>query len=442
MAKIRDLTGQTFGKLTVVNFAGIGNSRKAMWLCRCECGNEKTVVGSSLTSGLTKSCGCINIKDLSGQTFGKLTVVSLAGSSNRRAMWLCKCECGNEKTVVGDSLTSGSTKSCGCITKPFKDLTGQTFGKLTVVSLAGRDKWNIRTWLCKCECGNEKTVAGGKLTSGGTKSCGCINNIKDLSGQTFGKLTVVNFAGSSKRGHAKWLCKCECGNEKAIFGGHLTSGSTKSCGCITRPFKDLTGQTFGKLTVVKFAGRDKCGNREWLCKCECGNEKDIVGGHLTSGSTKSCGCRAGSKHRQLREKGIFTKRTNKYGYVIMHYPEHANSRKGGNICEHTYVMSEHLGRPLKPNENVHHINGVRDDNRIENLELWCKSQPCGQRVNEKQAFYVEFISEYNGEFLQDAKTEHLQGALEAIKIELERRNKCNTQNENTQSSLRQVQLNG
>ena len=383
MAKIRDLTGQVFGKLTVVNFAGIGNSRKAMWLCRCECGNEKTVVGSSLTSGLTKSCGCINIKDLSGQTFGKLTVVSLAGSSNRRAMWLCKCECGNEKTVVGDSLTSGSTKSCGCI-----------------------------------------------------------NNIKDLSGQTFGKLTVVNFAGSSKRGHAKWLCKCECGNEKAIFGGHLTSGSTKSCGCITRPFKDLTGQTFGKLTVVKFAGRDKCGNREWLCKCECGNEKDIVGGHLTSGSTKSCGCRAGSKHRQLREKGIFTKRTNKYGYVIMHYPEHPNSRKGGNICEHTYVMSEHLGRPLKPNENVHHINGVRDDNRIENLELWCKSQPCGQRVNEKQAFYVEFISEYNGEFLQDAKTEHLQGALEAIKIELERRNKCNTQNENTQSSLRQVQLNG
>ena len=245
--------------------------------------------------------------------------------------------------------------------------------------------------------------------------------IRDLTGQTFGKLTVVSFAGSDKRGNAKWLCKCECGNEKVIAGGSLTSGNTKSCGCIN--IKDLTGQTFGKLTVVTLAGRDKWGNVKWLCTCECGTEKAIVVGSLTSGSTKSCGCLSESKHRQIREKGIFAKRTNKSGYVVMHYPEHPNSHKNGSLFEHTYVMSEHLGRPLKPNENVHHINGVRDDNRIENLELWCSSQPSGQRVNEKQAFYVEFISGYNGEFLQDAKTEYLQGALEAIKIELERRNK-------------------
>lgn len=207
--------------------------------------------------------------------------------------------------------------------------------------------------------------------------------------------------------------------------------------------RDLTGQVFGKLTVVSFAGSGSSNRRRamWLCKCECGNEKTVAGYKLTSGRTKSCGCLF-SKHRQLREKGIFAKRTEKSGYVSIHYPEHPNSHKSGRLYEHTYVMSEHLGRPLKPNENVHHINGVRDDNRIENLELWCKSQPYGQRVNEKQAFYVEFISRYNGEFLQDAKTEYLQGALEAIKIELERRNKCNTQNENTQSSLRQVHPNG
>ena len=267
--------------------------------------------------------------------------------------------------------------------------------------------------------------------------------IRDLTGQTFGKLTVVNFAGRSNRRRAMWLCKCECGNEKTVRSDKLTSGKTKSCGGYKdKTIKDLTGQVFGKLTVVNFAGRDKWGNRTWLCKCECGNEQTVTGAMLTAGNTKSCGCLVRSKHRQLRKKGIFTKRTDKYGYVIMHYPEHPNSWKCGKLFEHTCVMSEHLGRPLKPNENVHHINGVRDDNRIENLELWCKSQPCGQRVNEKQAFYVEFISGYNGEFLQDAKTEYLQGALEAIKIELERRNKCNTQNENTPSSLRQVHLNG
>ena len=185
--------------------------------------------------------------------------------------------------------------------------------------------------------------------------------------------------------------------------------------------RDLTGQTFGKLTVVSFAGSSSNRSAMWLCKCECGTEKAVRGDNLTSGSTKSCGCLSESKHRQIREKGIFTKGTNKSGYVIMRYPEHPNSQKNGSLLEHTYVMSEHLGRPLKPHENVHHLNGDRADNRIENLELWSKSQPPGQRVNEKQAFYVEFISGYNGEFLQDAKTEYLQGALEAIKIELERR---------------------
>ena len=378
MAKIRDLTGQTFGKLTVVNFAGRNKWGNRTWLCKCECGNEKAVRSSNLTAGKTKSCGCAYIKDLAGQVFGKLTVVSLVGSEHRNRTWLCKCECGNEKTVTSNSLTSGKTKSCGCI------------------------------------------------------------NIKDLAGKKFGKLTVVSFAGSNKHGHAKWLCKCECGNEKTVTGNQLASGKTKSCGCIN--IKDLAGQTFGKLTVVSLVGSN--GMAKWLCKCECGNEKTVAGSNLTRGDTKSCGCLVRSEHRQLREKGIFTKRTNSYGYVTMHYPEHPNSWKDGSLLEHTYVMSEYLGRPLKPNENVHHINGVRDDNRIENLELWCKSQPRGQRVNEKQAFYVEFISGYNGAFLQDAKTEHLQGALEAIKIELERRNKCNTHNENTQSSLRQVQLNG
>ena len=67
-----------------------------------------------------------------------------------------------------------------------------------------------------------------------------MSKIRGLTGQTFGKLTVVSFAGSSNRGKATWLCKCECGNEKTVAGGNLTSGRTKSCGCITRPFKDLS----------------------------------------------------------------------------------------------------------------------------------------------------------------------------------------------------------
>ena len=72
---------------------------------------------------------------------------------------------------------------------------------------------------------------------------------------------------------------------------------------------------------------------------------------------------------------------------------------GKNRPEHRVLMERLLGRPLLQHESVHHINGQRDDNRIENLELWSKSQPYGQRVTDKVAWAVEILKQYRPDLL-------------------------------------------
>lgn len=82
------------------------------------------------------------------------------------------------------------------------------------------------------------------------------------------------------------------------------------------------------------------------------------------------------------------------GYVVVRANGHPNGSKNGAIFEHVEVMSAKIGRPLRPLETVHHKNGVRDDNRPENLELWIGAHPRGARVSDHIAWALQVIETY------------------------------------------------
>lgn len=118
----------------------------------------------------------------------------------------------------------------------------------------------------------------------------------NLIGKQFGELIVIEKSSVKKSNRVAWKCKCSCGNETVVITNHLTSGHTKSCGCLQKiacgkmnPAVNITNQRFGKLIALERVP-NKNGKTYWKCKCDCGNYCEVSTNALRTGHTMSCGC--------------------------------------------------------------------------------------------------------------------------------------------------------
>ena len=115
MGKIKDLTGQKFGMLTVIGDSFDRQNGNVLWKCQCECGNIHYAIGANLKSGDIKSCGCLrrkmNTDDITNKKFGRLTAIfpTEKRDSDGNVIWHCQCECGREIEVSSHSLRRGDT---------------------------------------------------------------------------------------------------------------------------------------------------------------------------------------------------------------------------------------------------------------------------------------------------------------------------------------------
>lgn len=194
---------------------------------------------------------------------------------------------------------------------------GSRWGRLSVIGERDRHTVPVR-----CDCGKEKRVNVHQMVRGHIKSCGCYNAdlvraraeakpsiAKRSLGRRFGRLLVT---GLSTRKHFV-NCVCDCGNRTSVYAYSLVNGDTTSCGCFQdevrgkstvgkRRHDDLSGQRFGRLLVLSRGGLTSSRGAKWLCRCECGTEKEIAASALTKGVVVSCGCLQKEKARELMNK--------------------------------------------------------------------------------------------------------------------------------------------
>jgi len=143
----------------------------------------------------------VSNEDVIGQRYGDLEIISLdieKSKEKQRAWVLAKCDCGTVISVSLNALKKGNTKSCGCRCLKTENMIGKKFGEWEILSYSHTNENGTVYWNCRCSCGKEKSVSGDYLKNGASRSCGCKKGefirekeLQDLTGKKFGMLTPI-----------------------------------------------------------------------------------------------------------------------------------------------------------------------------------------------------------------------------------------------------------
>ena len=306
----KDYIGKVYGNLKVIDVKG------NIAVCECTCGNKKEIGLSALQR--SKACGkCYNgiqYKDYVGKKYGNLVIKNIISSKEleeyhqKRRGIIAICYCNNcnkinykflSDLVIGKKVLCNFCREGDPILKnrctyDYKNLNkyiGKVFGFVTIISLKKGKRGGVIA-SCKCSCGNDCDFRLAYLLDKKRDNfCGyCYHGVpyETFIGKTYGYLTVKDFCKKNNKGRIKFICDCKCGKKNGIYEiSNLKSGVTASCGCLRTKMTALKLIPFNKLHIISTSTNNEGGLR-YICKCDCGNEIEVLESDLFTGKVTCC----------------------------------------------------------------------------------------------------------------------------------------------------------
>lgn len=231
-----NLAGQRFHSWVVLQFSHSTPRKRQMrwhWLCRCDCGTVRTVMGEYLIGEQSKSCGCYRAvashsrrDDLVGQVFGRRTVIKEIPFPGKTSLWLCHCECGREQTLAASVIRSNG-KSCGCFKS---ERTSQIKRKHGLTGQAEHRIWNNMLNRCR----NKKMHGWPNYGGRGIKVCERWGDFQcflaDMGERPSDKHSIdrVDVNGDYEPGNCRWATPLEQNNNRRTNVFVTAQGKTQT----------------------------------------------------------------------------------------------------------------------------------------------------------------------------------------------------------------------